>query len=502
MSFADKIRAATSRKGLAILVVILLLYFLWLDGLSTNPPGFYVDEGCLAYNAHLIATTGAEDDGKTFPLYIHCYTQGWSQYHSPSQVYGLALPYLFISPSVLSARIFAATLVFLATLLLGLLAAKISGRTSVGIIVALTAMATPWIFEFSRLVMETFVLIPAIVLFLYCLYAIHNKERWRFTDILCLALLLTLITYSYATGRVIGPLFGLGLLIFAVNWHKFFAVVKIGVIYALTMIPLVVVYIRDPLVISGRFLRATNLDKADPLLDNLGRVVSALWQDFSLGFFIFTGDELLRHHVPNSGMGELFIATFALGILGLIVIVIRHRKSTWWRFTLYGAFASMLPGAITFERHHAMRELAFPIFFLIYTVPAISWLTGLYEKRQVETPSGREVETTSSRSRDLFWRRALLGTLLVLTAVQAAVFQVRFRTNGVDINRIVVFNGQYKDVLDNALQQEERPIYLHDSGEPTYILGFWYAATEGYDRSNFVHLLDGQQPPSVALVIT
>src|SRR5262249_39116934 len=155
---------------------------------------------------------------------------------------------------------------------------------------------------------------------------------------------------------------------------------------------------------------------------------------------------------------------------------------------------------ITFERHHAMRELAFPIFFLIYTVPAISWLIGRYDKQPAERTSIGEFEVASSRSREFFWRRALLVTLLVLTAVQAAVFQVRFRTNGVDANRVVVFNGQIKDVVDNALQQEERPIYLQDSGEPTYILGLWYAATEGYDRSNFVHLLDGQFPAQGGLV--
>jgi hypothetical protein len=100
MSLGDKIGAVFSRKRLAILAGILLLYSFWIYGLSTNPPGFYVDESCIAYNGYLLATTGAQEDGTSFPLYIHCYTQGWSQYMSAVQPYALALLYLFISPSL------------------------------------------------------------------------------------------------------------------------------------------------------------------------------------------------------------------------------------------------------------------------------------------------------------------------------------------------------------------------------------------------------------------
>ena len=503
MSFADKIGAAFSRNGLIIIAGVVLLYCLWIYGLSTNPPGFYIDEACIAYNGYLIGTTGAQEDGTKFPLYIHCYTQGWSQYMSASQPYALAILYLFISPSVISARIFAATLVFIAILLLGFLAARISERTSVGIIVALSGMATPWMFEYSRLVMETFVLILAIVLFLYCLYNAQKKERWKVGDVLSISLLATLITYSYATGRVIGPLFAVGLLIFAVNLSKLLDVFKVWVVYAITMIPMIMVYLKDPLVISGRFLRATNLSKSASLLENMGTVLVAHFQDFSFGFFILEGDELLRHHVPNAGMGELLVGTFAFGILGIIIILIRHRSSSWWRFILYGAFASMLPGAITFERHHSMRALAFPIFFFLLTVPAISWLMGLYSEQKGESNSAESKSGSFwSPSTERYLRFGLLGVLLLLTAVQAVQFQSIFRKNGVDPSRKAVFHEAYERVLDKALAEEDRPIYLHDSGEPSYMLGLWFGATKGVNKSNFVHLLDRQNPPEGALVIT
>jgi len=503
MSFADKIGAVFSRKGLIILAGVVLFYCLWIYGLSTNPPGFYIDEACIAYNGYLIATTGAQEDGTKFPLYIHCYTQGWSQYMSASQPYALAILYFFISPSVISARIFAATLVFIAILLLGLLSARISSSTSVGVIVALSAMATPWLFEFSRLVMETFVLILAIVLFLFCLYNAQKRDRWKVTDVLSISLLATVITYSYATGRVIGPLFVFGLLIFAVSLGRLFDVVKVWVVYSITMIPMIMVYLKDPLVISGRFLRATNLSKSAPLLENIGTVLVALYQDLSPSFFIIKGDQLLRHHVPNAGMGELLVATFALGIVGIIVVLMRHRSSAWWRFVLYGAIASMLPGAITFERNHAMRALAFPIFFLLLTVPAIAWLMGIYGESAGDT-DGTERKRSSfwSSATDRKLRLGLLSILLLLTAVQAVQFQIAFRKHGIDPGRKAVFHEAYERVLDKALAEADRPIYLQDSGEPVYMLGLWFGATKGVDRADFVHLLDRQNPPEGALVIT
>ncbi len=514
MSFADNIWAVFSRKSLIILAGIILLYSLWLYGLSTNPPGFYVDEACLAYSGYLIATTGAIEDGTRFPLYVHCYTQGWSQNASPAQPYALAVLYSFISPSVISARIYAATIVFLAILLLGFLAARISGQTSVGVIVALTGMVTPWLFEYSRLVMETFVLIFSYVLFLFFLYNAYKREKWKLADNFLIALSLTLITYCYAAGRFVAPLFAFGLLIFAVNKRALWDVFKTWIIYAITMIPLLVVYYKTPLVITARFLRATHLSRDKSIWENAWTAANALYQDTSLHFFIFSGDHLPRHHIPNSGMGEILVGTFALGILGILIILIRHRSSNWWRFILFGSVVSLLPGAFSTERNHSMRGLSFAIFFLVMTVPAISWLLGLYKDQPAELEASKEESGTMDRSvrggsgffrfpaTERYLRLGLLVGLLIMTAVQAVQFQIRFHEFGVNQTRKGVFHESYPRVFEKAIEDGSRPIYLMDVGEPVYIFGYWYGAIAGLDRSNFVHLLDRQNPPEGALVIT
>src|SRR5688572_12252623 len=153
---------------LLILAGIPLLYAAFIYGLSANPNGIFLDESCEAYNAHLIAQTGTAENGASLPLFFQCYTEGYTQWMSPVLIYLMAGMYSIIPPSTLSARIFSATLVFLAGLLLGLLATRMSGRRIVGVIVAVTALATPWLFEISRLVQETSPLVFSLVLFLYC----------------------------------------------------------------------------------------------------------------------------------------------------------------------------------------------------------------------------------------------------------------------------------------------------------------------------------------------
>src|SRR5256712_201909 len=91
------------------LLGITFLYLVYLDGVSTNPPGFYIDECAIAYNAYCIAHTGAGEFGNRWPLFFPVYTSGWIQYANPTQIYLLAIPFTVFKPSILLARVFSAT---------------------------------------------------------------------------------------------------------------------------------------------------------------------------------------------------------------------------------------------------------------------------------------------------------------------------------------------------------------------------------------------------------
>ena len=68
------------RTSLVVIVLgFVLLYLFYIDSLSTNPPGFYVDESAISYNAYCIAKTGANEFGTHFPLFFPVYIGGWTQ---------------------------------------------------------------------------------------------------------------------------------------------------------------------------------------------------------------------------------------------------------------------------------------------------------------------------------------------------------------------------------------------------------------------------------------
>ena len=88
----------------------------------------------------------------------------------------MAIVFRFLHPSIFVARAFAAFWMFAACLLLGVLAKRISGQRKIGIIVAGTALLTPWFFEIGRLVWDAHFSAFTIVLFLLAAYRIQSKE--------------------------------------------------------------------------------------------------------------------------------------------------------------------------------------------------------------------------------------------------------------------------------------------------------------------------------------
>jgi DNA-binding beta-propeller fold protein YncE len=65
------------------------------------------------------------------------------------------------------------------------------------------------------------------------------------------------------------------------------------------------------------------------------------------------------------------------------------------------------------------------------------------------------------------------------------------------------FDHAYKNAFDAAIAQPERPIYLEDGfWGPAYIHGLWYSVVEGINRSEFVHLAEGEAAPSGSVVLS
>jgi 4-amino-4-deoxy-L-arabinose transferase-like glycosyltransferase len=491
------------KRLLLVLAAAILLYALYVAGISKNPPGFYLDESSIAYNAYLMARTGVSESGVRFPLYIQSYTGPFSVYANPTYIYLLAVVYLFSPPSILAARLLSATLGFAAALVLGLLAWRISKRLLVCAIVALICMLTPWLFEISRLVFEVAFYPLTLGLFLLALYRAEGRARWSWMDSALLVITLGLVTYTYSIGRLFAPLLAFGLVIFARNSSRVIDVLKTWLLFGVTLLPLLVFNRWHPGVLTERFYLISYIKPESHWSEIIPAFISHYFDNLSLRSLLLTGDTNPRHHV--AGMGSFLAPVFILSLLGIYLVLKYHFRESWWRFILYGLIVSPVSSSLTQDQFHTLRMIPYPVFLIVLTVPALQRL--IEGKAQRTAPSkkrkrrGAQVKELKEPSVSFFAHRRALSVLLGLTLLQGIYFQYQFHRDGPQ--RSAVFDAGYRELYRQALAQPVRPIYLVDGmWGPAYIHAFWYATLDGLDKSDFIHLDYGERPPPGAIVIS
>ncbi len=499
-------------------LIIANLFLLYIYGIQTNPPGFYLDESAIAYNAYQVSQTGRGEFGDFMPLYFPVFQLPPPHYYlayiNPVYVYAQAALFTIFPPSILLARIFSATAGFLAALLLGLLAYWISQRRVVGIIVALTALITPCLFEVSRLVLEPALFPLVLMIFLITVYRVHQKLRWSYLDVVSLAGGLALITYTYTSGRLLGPAFALGLICFATSKGRLFDIGKTWIAYALTLIPIVVYVLNHPGAITQRFDALSYIKPGKSYAEILTTFLGYYYQCLSLKTLLLTGDLNLRHHIPEIGI--IYGATFFLVVSGLLIVLFRHLNDAWWRFILFGLLVSPVPSSLTVEPVNVLRLIPLPIFLLIFTIPALDWLFGESQGEPIGKRNlGFSIRNSLFRLRfqtyipvNLFktldnrtLRQSILIVVLIFTIVQTVSFQIYFQKAGT--YRGPWFDEAYPRIFATALAIPKRPIYLVDGywGQASSHAK-WYATIERIDLSNFVYVKLGSKPPSDSIVIS
>ena len=504
-------RRALIRKSLKILVyaaATIFLFIVYTWGISRNPPGFHVDESLTAYNAYLVSRTGAGEFGPRFPILFQAYAGSNPTYMNPLTIYLLAIVFRFVTPSIPVARTFAAFWMFAACLLLGVLARHISGQRKVCIVVAVTALVTPWLFEVGRLVFDAHLFAFTVVVFLLAAYSVQLKETWKWYDILMIAASLAAMTYGYASGRILAPAFALGLLFFATTKDRVFGVVKVWLAYGITLVPLILFNRSHPGVVTNRLWQVTYIRPDLPwtqIPSQFAEFVRCYLQDQSLTPLLLMGDGHWRHHVEDSG-GAMLFSTFTLAAAGLLLIIVCRWRERWWRFVLYGLAVSIVPGAITDWTFHELRLMGYLVFLLVLTVPAVEWLLAPAEPKQrlghtiQDGKPSPAVAANHGLPRGI--RLGILAVLMAATVAQFVGFQVIFWRKGPE-RGYFAFDMMYKPAYDAAVAQPERPIYL-ENGQwgPLYIHAYWYAIVEGRPLSEFVRLADGAKPPAGAIVLS
>ncbi len=473
-SGSDRVTAVVTslRQALPWLPLLIVAFGLYAWHVETNPPGFYLDEASNSYNAYSISLDGRDEHGVSWPVFF----QTWdaSVAVNPTYVYLLAAVFKLFGPGIITARLVSLVVGFAAAIVLGLLARRMTGSRMVGWFIAGSALVTPWLFEVSRLVFEVALFPLVLASLLLVLHRAHEKQAWTAWEIVAIAGLLGLLTYTYSIGRLLGPILAFGLVLFA-SRRRFRSIVATWFVFGLTLVPAFIFNVSSGGAISARAGLLGYFTPSMSVIDIGAAFLSHVLGNLDLQRMLLTGDPNIRHHVPV--MGSILAGTLLVAVVGLDWLAHKGWRNPWNRYLLYGLLASLVPASLTIDVFHTLRLIAFPTFLLLFAAIGLARL---------------EAEPA--------WGRRAAIALAALTVVQALVFQVQFQRDGP--NRGGAFDAAFPGVFEAALATGSSPIYLRDRGDlPGYIEAYWYGALRGLDRSAFVRLRADEVPPPGSVVL-
>jgi hypothetical protein len=458
-----------ARNDLLLLAVVVLVAFSYFYQVPANPPGFYIDEASIAYNAYTIAETGKDEYGESWPLYFRAF----GEYKNPVYIYILSALFRIFGPSILLARLLSATLGVTTVLLLWWLAYRLSHRSVVASFVAISAAFTPWLFENSRLVFEVALYPTLFLLFLLTLHRASQREHWNLSDSIPLIVEMVLLTYSYSIGRMFVPLLALGLLFF-VTRNRLRAIATIWVVYSVTLIPAFLFNYQHGGALMFRFWLLTYITPQSSFLEIAGNFFTHYLANINPWTIAVTGENNVRDHVGN--VGSVLAPTLLLSITGIIFVVVQKHKEAWWRYILYALAIAPIPASLTVTTLPQIRLIAMPVLLHVVLIPSVSWL----------------------------WNRSrlALGIAMLSILVMGTIHRWEFRQAGPE--RWYIFDEQFpREVFPTALAQNKTPIYFQDpSGKSGYAEAYWYGVLRGMPLDSFVRLPPETKPPDGAVVIS
>ncbi|HYL72366.1 MAG TPA: hypothetical protein VEY89_13785, partial [Candidatus Dormibacteraeota bacterium] len=340
--------------------------------LDSAPPGMYVDEASIGYNALAIAQHGVDEHGVRLPLYF----QAFGESKNPVYIYALAALVRFFALTPFLVRVPAAAFGLVAVLFLTLAAWRVSrSRPGTLFMLALAAL-TPWLTLESRVGFEVISMVAALSAALWCLSADTRLSRPRF---FAAGVFLALAILAYSTGRLVIALFAV--VIFLVygrmrirGWWLALLPIMAGYaavgVWALT----------HPGALTEEFnLINIGADRA-PALTVVARFFSNYIGYFSPDFLFIHGDPNPRHNTGYAGM--LLAVTAPLLLLGLWECR-RRRSEPLPRFLVLSLLLAPIPAALTNNggASHALRSAVMLPLLMLLAALGLSCLMELARVR-------------------------------------------------------------------------------------------------------------------------
>jgi 4-amino-4-deoxy-L-arabinose transferase-like glycosyltransferase len=371
-----RLRAALSepRWCLGFGAAAFLLMVLHLSALGKSPPGLYVDEASVGYNAWAVAHTGHDEHGHFLPFYF----EAFGEYKNPVYIYALAPLTRILPLTPFVVRLPAAVFSLAACAALALFAYAATRSRGAALLTLLTAGVTPWLVQEGRLGFEVISMVALLAVTLWCLARAAATESARWYGAAGAALGLS--TFAYSTGRVFTVMLLVALpLCFGISSRSgAWLAAAIGPVAALVTLGIYVGLHQGA--ITARY-NAISINFDTPGLPTLVQRFLSNYADYWDVRFLFThGDPNLRH---STGFGGMLLVTTLPAILVGVAVCARRFREPLPRFVLLGAVLAPVPAALTAEgTPHSLRAACMLPFLLAFAAYGWCALLNLVRDRR------------------------------------------------------------------------------------------------------------------------
>lgn len=335
---------------LALLLAILAISLHFFQ-LGETPPGFFVDEASVAYNAFCLDTVGIDEHGKSFPLFFKCF----GQYQDPVPIYAVALCGLFTEITRPLARAPIAAFHILASVAFFFLARRYVRNPHLALAGAFAFSCVPWLFPISRMAMMGhlpmllgicagwFLLMKAFTGKSSVPYAIASAFFWAFA------------AYSHNSGR---PFIAIFLFAFVALFNKALikrwrAMLAFCATLGILCLPTALVMLTNPAALTQRFNDVCVWNDASGILDAVRRVALNYIGYFNPAFLFLKGDPIPQHHTGVGG--EMYICMAPLALCGLCFLAGRLKGRPWNTLVFVSLLAYPVAATVTSTPWHSTR---------------------------------------------------------------------------------------------------------------------------------------------------
>lgn len=354
------------RTILGVFLLFFLASFLRTYKFTAIPPGLYVDEASVAYNAYAILKTGKDEHGIAFPFAF----QAFGEYKMPVFIYMTSISMALFGKNEFAIRIPSAFFGSLTVVVFYFFAKELivyekklsqKQKEIFAFLSAFLLAITPWHLQFSRAGFEAivalFFFLVGMLFFLY-FYRLQNKSL-PFISFLALVL----SVYSYNAFRVIGlvSLACLFMFLFISLKKQRQVTTAAGIVALLCAFPMIVFSFTPAG--QARFSQVSAFTTAKFFLFPLEYINNYI-AHFSLSFLFSYGDSIGRH-IPFR-MAPLFKWELVFLLAGCVWLI-KEKKNLFWWVILFLLFISPTAAAVALPSPHVLRSLplVLPITLLV-----------------------------------------------------------------------------------------------------------------------------------------